>query len=224
MLGLKLPSAQFMRRLAAALAVLALVLAAPASAPAATLQVDPVKRCYREQGSVFLAGSGFTPNAEIVFSRDGRTFDSIQADPSGALSGTLTLPGLVSGQRPLTYTATDSANPANTTSVTLLVTATRVKLRPERGAPHRLLRVTGRGFFGGRTLWAHVIRPRQGARRPAARNVRIGRVKGACGIARARKRLFPAGARPGRYRVQFDTFRRYRAARAIEYEFSVRIL
>jgi hypothetical protein len=69
-----------------------------------------------------------------------------------------------------------------------------------------------------------VIRPRQGARGPAARNVRIGRVKGACGIARARKRLFPAGARPGRYRVQFDTFRRYRAARATEYEFSVRIL
>lgn len=157
-----------------------------------------------------------------MFTRDGQPIgDPIVADPAGQLFPQLILPGLVSGQKRLTYVATDQANPALTAQVTLLVTATDVGLRPQGGAPNRLLRIKARGFFEGSTLYAHVVRA---GRRPGrARNVRIGRVKGTCKQVEARKRLFAKGTDPGRYRVQFDTFRRYRQRRTIESEFVVTV-
>lgn len=170
--------------------------------------------CYREQSTVHLLGGGFTPNGEVMFERDGtEIFDRegkrIHADASGALFPQLTLPGLQAGRRQLTYVVTDRANPALTAQVSLLVSATDVGLSPQGGAPHRLLKVTASGFFGGRTLYAHVVRA---GRRPGrARNLRIGRVAGPCKTVAARKRLFSRGTAPGRYRVQFDTFRRYQA-------------
>jgi hypothetical protein len=102
--------------------------------------------------------------------------------------------------------------------VGLLTTATDVRVRPISGAANRRLTIDARGFFGGRTLWAHVVRLGRGARASAPRNVRIGPVRGACRKVSARKRLFRRGAAPGRYRVQFDTFRRYRANRIIEFD------
>jgi hypothetical protein len=50
------------------------------------------------------------------------------------------------------------------------------------------------------------------------RTVRLGRVEGPCWKVRARKRLFKRTTAPGRYRVQFDTFRRYKPNRRIEYD------
>ncbi|MEA2363278.1 MAG: hypothetical protein QOD71_2423 [Thermoleophilaceae bacterium] len=207
---------------AASLAIAAVLLAVPAANAQATLTVDPVAPCYREQSIVRLPGSGFTPNAPVVFSRDGSPIgDPIPADASGALLAQLRLPGLVSGQRRLTYVATDSTNPALTTQVSLLVTATDVGLRPEGGPPNRLLTIRARGFFGGDTLYAHVVRT---GRRPGrARNLRIGPVKGACKQVEARKRLFSRGTPPGKYRIQFDTFRRYKPKRAVETEFIVTV-
>jgi hypothetical protein len=35
---------------------------------------------------------------------------------------------------------------------------------------------------------------------------------------KARKRLFGSGAAPGRYRIQFDGFRKFRSKREIEYD------
>jgi hypothetical protein len=198
-------------------------LAVPATAAAqARLTVDPVAPCYREQTSVRLPGTGYSPNAPVVFTRDGSQIgDPILADPSGSLIAQLRLPGLVSDQLRLTYVATDSTNPALTSQVTLLVTATDVVLRPQGGAPHRLLTIRARGFFEGRTLYAHVVRA---GRRPGrARNMRIGRVKGPCKRVDARKRLFPRGTPPGRYRVQFDNFRRFKPRRTVETEFVVTV-
>jgi hypothetical protein len=212
-----------MKLFVAAVATVTAALAAPALASAATLAVDPARPCYREQERVFLPGTGFTPNAAVDFSRDGTSIGSIPADASGSLTGELVLPGLVSGQDSLTYRATDTTNPANFAEVTMLVTATDVNVRPKNGRPNRLVTITARGFFGGGSLWAHVTRAGRGATASAARNVRIGRIKGACKKARAKRRLFAAGAAPGTYRVQFDTFRRYKANRAIEIEFIVTI-
>jgi hypothetical protein len=208
-----------MRPLLAAMAIASVALAAPAVASAATLTVDPMRPCYVEQQRVFLIAQGYTPNGLVDFTRDGNLVETLQADASGAIQGTLRLPGLIMGQRPLTYVATDQADPARTAQVSLLTTATDVRVAPETGAPNRRLRIRARGFSGGRTLWAHVRRT--GRRRGGAvrtRTVRVGRVTGPCWKARARKRLFRRGTAPGRYRVQFDTFRRYKPRRAIEYD------
>jgi hypothetical protein len=208
---------------AVAVAVATVALAAPPAASAQSLAVDPVAPCYREQQTVFLTAQGYTPNGLVGFSRDGKLIEQLQADASGSISGNLTLPGLLHGQRRLTYVATDRANPALSAEVGLLTTATDVTMKPRSGvAPNRRLTIQGRGFFGGRTLWAHVVRPR-GARASAARNMRIGRVRGACKKVKAKKRLFRAGTAPGSYRVQFDTFRRYKPRRLIEAEFIVTI-
>ncbi|MBA3261103.1 MAG: hypothetical protein H0T69_01240 [Thermoleophilaceae bacterium] len=197
------------------------MLAVPAVGNAqTTLTVDPVSPCYREQSPVRLPGAGFTPNAPVVFTRDAMPIgDPIEADASGGLFAQLILPGLVSGQRRLTYVATDSAN--LTSQVTLLVTATNVGLRPEGGPPNRLLTIRARGFFGGETLYAHVVRA--GQRPGRARNMRIGRVKGSCKQVEARRRLFSRSTAPGKYRVQFDTFRRYQATRKVKTEFIVTV-
>jgi hypothetical protein len=195
-----------------------LALAAPAAASAATITVEPVDPCYREQQTVFLTAQGYTPSGFVDFTRDGRLIEQLQADATGAISGNLTLPGLLSGQQQLTYVATDTSDGSITAQVSLLTTATDVTVKPAGGAPHRLLTIRGRGFFGGRTVWAHVVRLGRGARASAARTVRIGRVRGACKKVKAKRRLFQPGAAPGRYRVQFDTFRRFRPNRKVEYD------
>lgn len=157
-----------------------------------------------------------------MFTRDGTAIgDAITADPSGQLFPQLILPELVRGQKRLTYVATDQTNGSLSAQVTLLVTATDVGLRPTGGAPNRLLRIKARGFFEGKTLYAHIVRA---GRRPGrARNLRIGRVRGKCKQVEARKRLFYKGTDPGKYRVQFDTFRRFKSTRTIESEFVVTV-
>jgi hypothetical protein len=208
-----------MRPRTAAVAIAIVTLAAPAAASAATLTVEPDNPCYREQQTVFLTAEGYTPNGMVDFTRDGELVERLQADPSGAISGNLTLPGLVSGQRQLTYVAQDVTDAARRAEVTLLTSATDVLVRPDHGAPNRLLTINGRGFFNGRAVWAHVIRTgRQAGASARVRTIRIGRVKGACKKVTARKRLFGRSPAPGRYRVQFDTFRRYRPNRTIEYD------
>ena len=188
----------------------------------ASLSVDEAGPCYREQSTVHLLGDGFTQNGQVVFTRDGTPIgDPIRASAAGELFPRLILPGLVSGQKRLTYVATDQTNPALTAQVSLLVTATDVGLRPEGGAPHRLLTINARGFFGGSTLYAHVVRT---GRHPGkARNLRIGRTRGSCKQVEARKRLFSKGTAPGKYRVQFDTFRRYESKREVETQFIVTV-
>lgn len=206
-----------------ATALISLTAATPAAAQTATLTVEPEQRCYREQQSVLLPGSGFTPNAQVDFSVDGEPLevaDPITADPAGELTATrLTLREMLGGRRRISYTATDSANAGNVAEVELLVTATAVMLRPPSGPQNRRFRIAARGFFGGRTLYAHIRRnPGRGVR-----TMRIGTVRGACRIVRARRRLFPAGAPAGRYSIQFDTFRRYRPSREIEFEYNLTV-
>ena len=208
-----------MRVLRAAVAIVSVVVAAPATASAATLTVDPVRPCYMERDLVLLVAEGYTPNGMVDFTRDGNLVRSLRANAAGTIQGNLTLPGLLMGQRPLTYVATDQTDPALTAQVSLLTTAVDVRVSPRNGAPNRRLRIRARGFEGGKTLWAHVRRKkRRGGGPVRVRNIRIGRVQGPCWTVRARKRLFRRGTAPGRYRVQFDTFRRYKPERRIEYD------
>jgi hypothetical protein len=208
---------------AAALAIAVVALAVPSAAVAqATLSVDPGATCYREQSGVLLQGAGFTPNGNVLFSRgDTPLGDPIQADGAGGLQPQLILPGLVRGQSELTYVATDQTNTMLTAQVSLLVTATDVVLKPAGGPPNRMLTIRARGFFGGRTLYAHIVRVGKHHGKP--RNMRIGKVEGACKKATTRKRLFTKKTAAGRYRVQFDTFRRYSAGRNVKSNFSVTV-
>jgi hypothetical protein len=208
-----------MRQIRAAVVIAAVALAAPALASAATLTVDPVRACYLEQDRVFVLAEGYTPNGMVDFTREGNLVESVRTDAVGTFQGNLRLPGLIMGQRPLTYVATDQADPARTAQVTLLTTAVDVRVTPRNGPPNRLLRIRARGFRGGSTLWAHVRRvKRRGGGPVRTRTVRIGRLRGPCWTANVRKRLFRRGTAAGRYRVQFDTFRRYKPERRVEYD------
>ena len=208
-----------MRLIRAAVAIASIAVAAPATASAATLAVDPVRPCYLEQDRVFLLAEGYTPNGMVNFTRDGNLVESVPTDAVGTFQGNLRLPGLIMGQRPLTYVATDQADPARTAQVSLLTTAVDVRVTPRNGPPNRRLRIRARGFRGGSTLWAHVRRvKRRGGGPVRARTIKIGRLRGPCWTANVRKRLFRRGTAAGRYRVQFDTFRRYKPNRQIEYD------
>jgi hypothetical protein len=202
--------------LRAAVAIVSLSLAAPGAASAATITADPVRPCYRETTQVNLVARDYTPNGNVDFTREGRLVATLQADGVGTIQARLTLPGLLTGERVLTYVGTDQTNPALTAQVSLRTTATDVRVAPRTGRPNRRLRIRARGFKGGRTLWAHITRAKRGAAR--VRTVRIGRVRGRCWQARATKRLFRRTTAPGRYRVQFDTFRRYKRNRRVEYD------
>jgi hypothetical protein len=208
-----------MRLIRAAVAIASVALAAPAMASAATLTVDPVRACYLEQDQVFVVAADYTPNGLVDFTREGNLVATLKADAAGQVQATLRLPGLIMGQRPLTYVATDQTDPTRTAQVSLLTTAVDVRVAPRAGPPNRLLRIRARGFRGGSTLWAHVRRvKRRGGGPVRARTVRIGRVRGPCWTANVRRRLFRRGTAAGRYRVQFDTFRRYKPNRQIEYD------
>jgi hypothetical protein len=208
-----------MRALRAAVAIASVALAAPAAASAATITVDPVRPCYLEQEPVSLFADGYTPNGLVDFSREGNLVRSLQTNPAGQIQATLTLPGLIMGQRTLTYVGTDQTDPSRTAQVSLLTTAVDVRVSPKNGPPNRRLRIRARGFKGGETLWAHVRREkRRGGGPVRARNVRVGRVRGPCWTVNVRKRLFRRGTAAGSYRVQFDTFRRYKPERKIEYD------
>jgi hypothetical protein len=208
-----------MRPLRAAVAIASVALALPATASAATITVDPASPCYLEQDVVQLFAEGYTPNQAVDFTREGNRVASLTANAAGQIQADLRLPGLIMGQRPLTYVGTDRANPSVSAQVSLLTTAVDVRVSPKNGPPNRLLRIRARGFRGGETLWAHVRRVRRRGGGPVrARNVRIGRVRGPCWTLNRRKRLFRRGTASGRYRVQFDTFRRYKPTRKVEYD------
>ena len=202
----------------AAIAVVAAgaALAAPAAAQAATLTASPLKPCYRAGETVGLTGSGYTPGGGVQINSDGRVVGNTTADSAGNFGGSLRL-GVPSGERLKTYSAVDTSNTANQAAVRLRVSRLLVTVRPQRGAPGSLLRIGARGFTTGRTLYAHVVRGRY------RRNVRIGRLRGACRRLSSRRRIFSRRTRPGTYVVQFDTRRTYSSATAVRYRFSVPI-
>lgn len=209
------------RSLAVAAGVVAL--AFPAAASAASLTVSPQKRCYSHREAVSLLGSGFSPTTDpnddsdhVRITRGSTPVGSLRTDALGAFNGVLGL-RLFSGRETRTYTATDLTDPSITASTQITVSSVRVGLRPTNGPPGRRLRLNARGFTTGRTLWAHV---RRGASR---RNLKIGRLKGACGNLTTRRRLLPQNAAVGVYTVQFDTFRRFRAGRDVRDRFTITV-
>ncbi|HEU0024043.1 MAG TPA: hypothetical protein VFQ12_05410 [Thermoleophilaceae bacterium] len=201
--------------LSAAVAAL-LAATAPTAAAAPSMTPDPEKRCYRDEESVNLLGAGFSPNGNVTIAKDGVPFNTtLLTDPTGGFVGALKL-AQDTRQSRRTYTATDTTDPNLVATTRLTVSAVEVKVTPDSGAPGKVLRIGARGFTDGKTLYAHVVRKGK-----LLRNVRIGRLKGACSKLVVRKRLFRQKARLGTYRIQFDAKRRYRRRTEVKYAFEV---
>jgi hypothetical protein len=180
-------------------------LAIPSTASAASLTVSPQKPCYSSGEAINLLGAGFTPLGIAHITRDGQPLPGptdLETDANGAFNGRLTL-GQDSGRQTKTYAATDTTDPTLTAAVQITVAAPRVGLKPANGPPGRVMTITARGFATGPTLWAHVTH------KGSTRNLKIGRLTGACGALKTRRRLLPRNAGLGVHRIQFDTFRRY---------------
>jgi hypothetical protein len=198
--------------LAAALASLA----APAAASAAELTVDPEKPCYGSGEQVSLLGSGFSMNGRVTVTKDGDPVGPLSTDAAGRFNGTLTL-GQRNGRRTSTYTATDRSNPTLSASDQITVSELDVRLRPRTGAPSRRVRIGAVGFTNGDHLWAHVVRGN------SVRNLRLGRLKGACHKLVTKRRLLRPRPAMGVYIVQFDTHRRYRERRRMKVGFIITV-
>jgi hypothetical protein len=194
----------------------AAALALPSAASAAELNVSPQKRCYSAGESVNLLGSGFTPLGSATVTRNGDTLGALNTDGNGAFNGILTL-AQNRGRQTKTYTATDGTDSSLTASAQITVSSVRVNLAPASGAPGRILRLNAHGFTTGRTLWAHITRGR------SRRHIRIGRLKGACGNLRARRRLLPQNAAVGVHTIQFDTFRRLNVNQPVRDRYTITV-
>jgi hypothetical protein len=154
-------------------------------------------------------GSGFAPSGSASITRDGALVGALDTDAFGAFVGVLTL-GQSTGRQTKTYTATDEATDTLTASDQITVSSVRVGLKPNNGAPGRVMSITARGFTTGKTLWAHVIHGK------SQRHLKIGRLSGACGGLKARRRLLRQNAALGVHRIQFDTYRTYKRKRAVQ--------
>src|SRR4051812_47185860 len=79
---------------------------------------------------------------------------------------------------------------------------------PSRGDPQRLrVRFTVAKFGRNRPVYLHYVGPNHHLKR----TIRLGTARGRCGYLRTdRRKLFPFTARPGTWRLRFDTRRHYR--------------
>jgi hypothetical protein len=154
---------------------------------------------------VLLTGSGFTPHGRVALSLSGQQLTTLDTDLDGGFTMRVRTPRPFFGMTRMRFIATDRAQPALTDHATVRIADTDVIVTPEVGGPLRLRRIRAWGYFGVDAVYAHV--KRRGA--PRARNVRLGRPRGACGVLDVRRRLFKRVPRPGAYTLQFDALRRY---------------
>ena len=203
------------RRTAGLLLIAWLAMAAPAAAQGMFLDSD--RRCYAPHQPIDLTGYGFTPDGEVALIGGGLTLGYGFADYDGIFRAEMRAPALPFPLAELRLTAVDQTYRLNRASTTVRLTSVAVRVGPRDAAPGEPLRIRARGFFDGRVLYAHV---RRGER---VRNVRIGRLRGACRRLSVTRRLFGADARPGTYRVHFDTVRRYAPAPGRRVTYSMRV-
>lgn len=201
------------------------VLAPPDAAGAATLKLRPAQACYGTADRVTLAGAGFTPSRSVNVLRDGKILnrrkgriDPIVTDRNGRFAVVAKVPDLTRATQSSTYSAVDRANRATRASVRVRLSDLRVTIEPGDAAANRPRRIRARGFTArGRTLYGHVVR------RKMKRTFRVGRLRDACRTVSAVRRLFGKNATRGTYRVQFDTFSKYKSTRRQRVVFTITI-
>ena len=190
----------------AVIALLGALATLPAEAHAATLTPD--HGCYLEGATASLTGTAFTPGASVGLALDGRPFGSAVAGPTGALTALGGIPELQRGNSArVKITATDRVNPANTATTSFRITSLGVAVDTSHGRkPDRRATFRARGFHVRSTLWLHYLTP--GLR--LYKTIKIGKLGFPCGTASRTTRLIPShNARPGRWRLRFDTHKKY---------------
>jgi hypothetical protein len=195
--------------------LVALALVAPVTASAATLGVN--KRCYGPGEEIAFSGGGYTSNSPVAISVGGQQLGVTTANSVGEIAVSDGAPVIRGKRRTDTYTATDQANLSLTASAAITLTSLGVKVTPKNGNPAKAKRVVARGFTTGKTLWAHV---RLGN---AKRNVKVGKLKGACKTLDVKRKLFRADSKDGLYNVQFDTKRKFSAETRPQVSFLVTV-
>ena len=204
------------QRLAVAVLGAAVCAVLPASAEAALLGVLPIKSCYRSGEALLIGGTGYTPNGQVRINSGTTAIGTVGVDGNGAFSGKLSV-AQTKGEGTKTYIARDVPDPALSAFIPLRITALDVRVTPTSGRAGRRVRIKARGFTTGKTLYAHLLR---GSYR---RNVRVGRLSGACGRLSVRRQIFPRHTRSGRYAVQFDTRRTYSRKTQVKIRYRVRV-
>jgi hypothetical protein len=194
------------------LTLVAALVAAPA-ASAATLTTD--SNCYQETQEVVLNGSGYVPLSTITVLRGDTAIGTAQADANGNFQRkTPPTPELPGSTRESinNISATDGVNTAATRYRSTKVFA---DFAPGSGNPRTLrVRFSVFGFGLARpraSVFLHYVRQSTGQVR---RTIRLGTVRGTCGVIRRTKkrRLFPFAPERGTWILQFDTVRRYERA------------
>jgi hypothetical protein len=191
---------------------LALLAAAPAAASAAQIQTD--LDCYQDGvGTVAVSGNGFEPNQPYQVTLDGQplpTNGNDTTDAAGGISGSFPSPELAKGAVH-TYTL-GIVQGANTPTTRFSVTQFNADFSPGSGNPKSLrVRFTVDGFglmSPNPTVYLHYVRPSGKLKR----TIRLGKSHGPCGQIKrtSRRKLFPFHAERGKWRLQFDTHKRYR--------------
>ena len=166
--------------------------------------------CYLEQKDVGMTGAGFQPGATYSVLRDGQQIGSGTVAADGSVGGHFGSGALPAGiaEKASDLSVTDGTNQA---SSSFRVSAFRALFTPARGNPRQLrVRFSVFGMLSPQLpVYLHYLRP-DGT---VARTIYLGRTKGDCGsVPQTRKRkLFPFGARGGRWLLQFDTASKYDA-------------
>lgn len=219
MLAFYQPSASRRVRTVVRTTTLLAALSIPATAGAATLQVD--RACYADPGTgrrdaIQVTGAGLTPGAPYQLTLDGQPVPGgtglVAGD--GTVATTLGAPRLADADdavRDRRYVVALQEG-ANEASAAFEVTQLVAQFSPASGDPRTLrVRFSGFGFaLGGAvrpTVYVHYVRP-DGR---LARTSRLGRTRGACGTLRptTARRLFASIPAAGTWRLQFDTSRAY---------------
>ncbi len=198
------------RRVALPALLTAAALAAPAAAQAATFTASVTKPCYGTSDRVPVAGTGFTPGRGVTIRQGAITLRrGPTADAAGAFSGAAPVQPIPTNEQIGAFGAIDQTNPA-IFAVTQPIRFSSLGITGRKAGANGLIqRIRARGFTNGRrTLYAHVRRNGRNIK-----TLRIGALKGACRTLSVRKRFFSSNARPGVYRLYFDTFRRFKKVR-----------
>ena len=163
--------------------------------------------CYDGHETVRFAAGGFKPRARWRAHVGARLVDSGRVSSQGGLDGSFTAPS--PRRRPgvvhFTLSVTDGKRTARRR---LGATRFGADYRPSVKRPRTRVRFLVAGFPPRADVFLHYVTPRRRLRR----TVLLGRSQGACGTLVTRLRpVFPFAPTRGRWRLQFDTHRRYRA-------------
>lgn len=202
------------RRLPTLTACAALALASSGVAAAqASAQSIGVTGCVvntnDQPAQMIVSGTGFAPGDTIELSTTtGGGSGTATSDAGGQFQSAITGPLLSilgAGEQSFTLTATDDNNGATATT-TFEAANLAVTTNPPEAKVSRKVSYTFSGFVPGHEIYVHYLHKKK-----VTATAKFGRAKGACGLLKARAKLYPGKQRFSQYTVQFDQTRHYSA-------------